>query len=221
MLFPPPPIVLHREKIEGVHLMVSATDSLSTTDLGPGLRVFRRHRVWVSVLGVVLIILGIAALAAAALTTLISVLFLGWLLVIGGLVQVVHAFWARPWGGVFAHLVAGALSLVVGLLFLTRPTLAELALTLLVAVLLVVGGLFRVNIALLWRFPAWGWVVYDGVLSLVLGFVIWIAWPQSALWVIGMLVGIDLLFKGWSCLMFALAARPPHPTLSPSGWGRG
>jgi uncharacterized membrane protein HdeD (DUF308 family) len=159
------------------------------------------------VLGVVLVILGIAALAASALTTLISVLFLGWLLVIGGGVQTVHAFWAREWGGVFAHLVTGVLSLVVGLLFLTRPTLAEQALTLLVAVLFVVGGLVRLNVALLGRFPAWGWVVYDGVLSVLLGLVIWVAWPESAVWVIGMLVGIDLLIKGWSCVMIALALR--------------
>jgi len=187
--------------------MVSATDSLSITDLGPALRSVRQHWVWIAVLGVVLILLGIAALAVAALTTLISVLFLGWLLVIGGVVQAVQAFWARPWGGVFAHLIAGVLSLIVGLLFVTQPTLAELALTLLIAVLLVVGGLFRVTLALRGRFPAWGWVVYDGILSLLLGSVIWIAWPESALWVIGMLIGIDLLFKGWSCLMFALAAR--------------
>ena len=82
---------------------------------------------------------------------------------------------------------------------------------LLFAVLLVVGGLFRVSIAVLWRFPAWGWVVYDGILSLVLGFVIWMAWPESALWVIGMLVGLNLLFKGWSCLMFAVASRTASP----------
>jgi uncharacterized membrane protein HdeD (DUF308 family) len=79
--------------------MVSATDSLSTTDFGPGLRVLRRHWMWFSVLGVVLMILGIAALAASTLTTLISVLFLGWLLVIGGVVQAVHAF-GRDRGGV-------------------------------------------------------------------------------------------------------------------------
>jgi len=187
--------------------MVSATDSLSTTALGPERGVFRHHWGWFAVLGILLIVLGIAALAASALTTLISVLLLGWLLVLGGGVQTVHAFWARRWGGVFAHLVAGVLSLVVGLLFLTRPTLAELALTLFVAVLFIVGGLIRLNAALLGRFPAWGWVVYDGVLSVVLGLVIWVAWPQSAVWVIGMLVGIDLLFKGWSCLMFALASR--------------
>jgi uncharacterized membrane protein HdeD (DUF308 family) len=188
--------------------MVSATDSLSTTDLGPGPQVLRRQRIWLSVLGVALILLGIACLAASALTTLITVLFLGWLLVIGGVIQTVHAFWARPCGGGVAHLIAGVLSLIVGVLFLTRPTLAELALTLLVAVLLIVGGLFRVNSAIVWRFPAWGWVVYDGFLSVVLGLVISAAWPESALWVIGLLIGIDLLFKGWSCLMFALAARP-------------
>jgi uncharacterized membrane protein HdeD (DUF308 family) len=187
--------------------MVSATDSLSTTGVGPARRVSRHHWVWFFVLGVLLIILGIAALAASALTSLLSVLFLGWLLVLGGAVQTVHAFWARRWGGVFAHLVAGVLSLVVGLLFLTRPTLAELALTLFVAVLFIVGGLIRLNAALLGRFPGWGWVVYDGVLSVVLGLVIWVAWPESAMWVIGMLVGIDLLFKGWSCLMLALASR--------------
>jgi uncharacterized membrane protein HdeD (DUF308 family) len=140
-----------------------------------------------------------------------GVLFLGWVFVLGGIVQAVHALWARPWGGVFAHLIVGVLSVVVGLLILTRPTVAEFALTLVVAVLLVVGGLFRVNIALLGRFPAWGWVVYDGVLSVILGFIIWIALPESALWVIGMLIGIDLLFKGLSCLMFALAARTASP----------
>jgi uncharacterized membrane protein HdeD (DUF308 family) len=96
-----------------------------------------------------------------------------------GVVQAVHALFARPWDGVFAHLITGVLSVIVGLLFVTRPALAELALTLMVAVLLVIGGLFRVNIALLWRFPDWGWVVYDGILSLVLGLVIWIAWPES------------------------------------------
>jgi uncharacterized membrane protein HdeD (DUF308 family) len=168
----------------------------------------RRQRNWLSVLGVALILLGIACLAASTLTTLITVLFLGWLLVIGGVIQSVHAFWARPRGGGVAHLIGGVLSLIVGVLFLARPTLAELALTLLVAVLLIVGGLFRVNSAIVWRFPAWGWVVYDGALSVVLGMVISAAWPESALWVIGLLIGIDLLFKGWSCLMFALAARP-------------
>jgi uncharacterized membrane protein HdeD (DUF308 family) len=161
-----------------------------------------------SALGIGLIILGLVALAASAFTTMISVLVLGWILAIGGIAQTVHAFWARPWGGVLAHLVAGVLSLVIGLLFLTRPLVAERALTILIAALFVVGGLFRLSIAALWRFPAWGWVFYDGVLGVLLGLTIWIGWPESALWIIGLLVGIDLIFKGWSCLMFALAARP-------------
>ena len=93
---------------------------------------------------------------------------------------------------------AGVLSLVIGVLFLTWPTLAELGLTLFIAVLFIVGGLIRLGVAWLGRFPAWGWVVYDGVLSVGLGVVIWVAWPESAMWVLGLLVGIDLLFKGWS-----------------------
>jgi uncharacterized membrane protein HdeD (DUF308 family) len=191
----------------GVHPMVSATDSLSVTDLGRGSGEFQQRRVWFSVLGVVLIILGVGALAASALTTLISVLLLGWLLVIGGVVQAIHAFGMRPWGVAFTQLAAAILSLVVGFLFLTRPLIAELALTLLIAVLFIVVGLFRLNVALFWRFPAWGWVAYDGILSVILGLVLWAIWPESATWVIGMLVGIDLLFKGWSCLMFTIAAR--------------
>lgn len=187
--------------------MVSATEPLSTTDLGPTRRVSRHDWVWFFVLGVLLIILGIVAMAASALTSLLSVLFLGWLLVLGGAVQTVHAFWARRRSQLFAHVAAGVLSVVIGLLFLTWPTLAELALTLFVAVLFIVGGLFRLSAALLGQFPGWGWVVYDGVLSGVLGLVIWVTWPESAVWVIGMFVGIDLLFKGWSCLMLALASR--------------
>lgn len=141
--------------------MASATDSLNTMDFGPDMNVLRRHRVWLSVLGLVLIVLGIAALTVSALTTLISVQFLGGLLMMAGVVQVVHAFWARRWGGVLACLIAGVLCLVVGLLCLTRPVVAELALTLLIAVLLMVGGLFRVTITLFEQFPAWGWVLFD------------------------------------------------------------
>jgi uncharacterized membrane protein HdeD (DUF308 family) len=111
----------------------------------------------------------------------------------------------RPWGGVLAHLVTGMLGLVIGLLFVTRPLVAEQALTLLIAALFMVSGSFRVGVALQWQYPAWGWVVYDGILAVLLGVAIWIGWPESSLWVIGLLVGIDLLFKGWSCLMFALA----------------
>jgi uncharacterized membrane protein HdeD (DUF308 family) len=92
--------------------MVSATDSLSTTDFGPGLRVLHRHWVWFAVIGVVLVVLGIAAVAASALTTLISVLFLSWLLVSGESSRQ-HAFWARPWGGLLVGHVCGSCGLIV------------------------------------------------------------------------------------------------------------
>jgi uncharacterized membrane protein HdeD (DUF308 family) len=103
--------------------------------------------------------------------------------------------------------MAGTLSLIAGFLVLTRPTLAEIALTLLVALLFVVGGLYRVSVALMTRFPTWGWVVFDGSISAALGPLIWVTWPSSALWVIGLLLGIEPLFRGWSCVMLALAAR--------------
>src|SRR5262245_24024165 len=101
----------------GVQQMVSATASSSTTNRGPTRRMSEHDWVWLSVLGIFLIILGVAALAASAFTSLLSVLFLGWLLVFGGAVQTAHAFWARRQNQLFAHLAAGVLSLVIGVLF--------------------------------------------------------------------------------------------------------
>jgi uncharacterized membrane protein HdeD (DUF308 family) len=202
------PIGAKRKKFAGVHQMVSGTESLNRIDFAREVGVLRRHRVGIFWLGVALIVLGCAALAASAFTTLMSVLVLGVLLVLGGLGQAIHAFWVRRWDGFFAYLITGNLSLVVGLLFLTWPTLAELAMTMFVAMLFIVIGLFRLNVAMLWRFPAWGWVVADSILSILLGLLICVAWPECAVWIIGMLIGIDLFFKGWSCLMFALAGWP-------------
>jgi len=108
-------------------------------------------------------------------------------------------------------LLSGLLAIVVGLLFLRAPVDALLALTLLLACLLMVGGTFRIIAALTYRFGAWGWPLVSGVIDLILGILIWQEWPASAFWVIGLFVGISLVFRGvnWIGVGLAFRALPP------------
>jgi uncharacterized membrane protein HdeD (DUF308 family) len=101
----------------------------------------------------------------------------------------------------------GLLYVVVGLLFLNRPLSAIEAMTLLLACALIVSGVFRIIGSLLHRFPHWGWIFFGGVLNLVLGLMIWQQWPVSGFWVIGLFVGIDMIFNGWTWIMLALRLK--------------
>jgi len=172
-----------------------------------GTEELRRHWVVCVVLGIASVILGTVALGASGIVTLASVLFFGWMLVFGGAVQAVHAFWFRRWGGFFRHLLGGVLGIVVGGLMVARPLAGAESITLLLAAFFVVGGVFRIIAALAVRFPSWGWTLMSGVVTLLLGIIIWKQWPISGLWVIGTFVGIDLIFDGWSLVMLGTTAR--------------
>jgi uncharacterized membrane protein HdeD (DUF308 family) len=172
----------------------------------------RRTWGWFLVLGVVLVLLGIMALGWSVLTTLASVVIFGWFLLLGGVLSVVHAFLRRRWGGFFLELFAGILYAVFGLMVVGNPAVSAVALTLLIAVFLMIGGLFRILTALTVRFHHWIWVLLNGGISLLLGVMIWSQWPVSGLWVIGLFIGIDLIFYGWSLIMLAMAVRSiPSP----------
>ena len=162
---------------------------------------------WYLALGIALIVLGTLALGAPLVTTLTSVTFLGVLLLIGGGIQTLGAFWSRRWSGFFTHLLTGLLYLAVGALCLERPLQTAVDLTLLIAAFLVFGGTFRIIAGLSTRFPNWGWTVFNGAINVVLGVMIWRQWPGSALWVIGLFVGIEMIFAGWTWVMLAFAFR--------------
>jgi uncharacterized membrane protein HdeD (DUF308 family) len=182
-----------------------------------GLEEVRRNWFWFLALGIALIVLGVLALGAPWLVTVASVLLFGWLLLFAGVAEAVGAFWARRWSGFFLHLLGGVLNIVIGLLLVAHPTLAALALTLLLAAFFLVGGLFRVGAAAAVQFPGWPWAVLSGAVTALLGLLIWAEWPSSAVWVIGLFVGIELIFRGVGWVMFALAARelPRPPNLGP------
>lgn len=162
---------------------------------------------WLLALGICMILLGAVALAITPAATIGTTVVLGWLLVISGIVEAVHGFQARRSHSLFLHLIGGVLGVLVGLLVVTHPVGGALALTLLFASFLTVIGLFRIIAALKLKLPHWGWSVFDGSITLLLGLLVWAGWPSSAMWFIGMAVGISLLLRGWSYVMFALALR--------------
>jgi uncharacterized membrane protein HdeD (DUF308 family) len=193
---------------------------MSTTDERPvveelrqELTAFRRNWLWFVLLGVALIVVGFIALGSLVIASLATAVVIGALLVVGGAAETLGAFWSRGWNGFFLHLLSGVLSIVVGVLFLRAPLDALLALALLLACLLMVGGIFKIVAALSYRFEGWGWPLVSGVIDLILGVLIWQEWPASALWVIGLFVGISLVFRGFNWIGLGMALRTQPPAL--------
>jgi uncharacterized membrane protein HdeD (DUF308 family) len=162
---------------------------------------------WILALGIILIVVGTVAVAMPLLATLASAVAFGALLLIGGIAQLVGVFWTRDWSGFFLGLLMGVLYLVLGVLFLRHPGDALLAMTLLLACVLMVGGLFRIIGSLMYQFPYWGWTLAGGVISLLLGIYIYSQWPFDSFFILGLFLGIDLIFTGWTWVMLALAVR--------------
>ena len=167
---------------------------------------------WFVILGVALVVLGTVALGSVVIASLAATAVIGVLLLLGGAAEAVGAFWCCRWNGFFMELLAGALSIVVGLLFLRAPVGALADLRLLLARFLMVGGFFKIVAAVGYQFAAWGWSLAGGIIDVILGVMIWQEWPASALWVIGLFVGINLLFRGVNWIALGLALRSlPRP----------
>lgn len=172
-----------------------------------GLEAMKKRWGWFLGLGIGLIILGTIAVGASAVTTLATVFLIGCLMLFVGALEIVHAFAVKEWGGFFINLLTGVLYVVVGFMMIANPGATALTLTLLIAMFLIFGGLFRIITAVLTRFQNWIWLLLHGVISLLLGIMIWKQFPVSGLWVIGLFVGIDMIFNGWSMVMLGLAAK--------------
>jgi uncharacterized membrane protein HdeD (DUF308 family) len=193
--------------------MVATYERLAFAELRRELTAFRRNWLWFVILGAVLIVAGAVALGSLAVASLATAVAIGALLLAGGVAETVGAVRGWGWRGYFLHLLSGVLSVVVGVLFLWAPGDALLALTLLLACLLLVGGAFKISAALSYQFDAWGWPLLSGVVDLFLGLLIWQQWPASAFWVIGLFVGISLVFRGANWIGLGLALRPRRPRI--------
>lgn len=162
---------------------------------------------WFFALGVLLVFLGVAVAGSAYYATIFSVFLFGIFLIAAGIVQLVQGFLARKWSGLFLSLLVGALYLITGFICATKPSVAAVSITLWIAAFCMIAGLFRMIASLVLRFDQWGWVFFNGVITFLLGMLIYSDWPVSGLWVIGMFIGIDLILSGWSWIVLSLSAR--------------
>lgn len=176
--------------------------------LPSGAEILRPIWGWLLALGIALILLGVIALGSLPFMTAAYVLYLGFLLIASGVVCGIQAFRTLQWSGFFLALLTGILDVVVGFLMVTHVGETAVIMTLLLAVFFFVGGLFRIVASLALRFPQWGVSLLAGVVTLLLGVSIWRQWPLDSFWVIGLFLGVELLFRGWSLVMLALAVRP-------------
>jgi uncharacterized membrane protein HdeD (DUF308 family) len=181
------------------------------------LELLRNHLGWLIALGIALAVLGVIALIFAPAATLGTVIVLGWLITVSGAAESVCAFRLRRWGGMFLHLVGGVLGIFLGLLIVTHPLSGALALTMLLAAYLTMIGLLRAITAARLRYRRWGWIAFDGLVTLVLGLLLWAAWPVTAPWFLGFAVGVALLLRGWATMLLVMAIRGMTPPPAPPG----
>lgn len=175
-------------------------------------QVMRDSWVWFLALGILLIILGVMALGVPIAVSVTMTIFLGIILLVGGVAQFVHAVTAHKWSGFFMHLLGSAVYIIFGIALLINPDRGVRALTLLLAIYFLASGFVKILMSLVsWGQYCWGWLFFSGIVSFILGALIWSQWPDNSDWIIGLLVGIDLFLSGWSMVMIAIAARSAPP----------
>jgi uncharacterized membrane protein HdeD (DUF308 family) len=178
-------------------------DTLASVDFDD----VREHPGRFIALGVALVVLGALAILLPVVTAVVTTVALGWLLVLGGLAEGIHAVADRRWGGSGWAIAGAALYVVAGVLVAAFPMTSKLVVTLVLSGFLVGDGVLKiVRAALHQALPGWGWLIFDGVLAIALGGLLWLHWPSSAAWALGLLVGIDLVCNGTSMLVIGLGA---------------
>jgi uncharacterized membrane protein HdeD (DUF308 family) len=160
--------------------------------------------------GIVLVILGVAAIAVPLLASIAVTIFLGWMFLFSGVVGLYLTFTARGMPGFWWSLVSAVLAIVAGLILLIQPVAGTLTLTIVLGAYFIAEGIATIMYSLEHRKELsgrWGWLLASGILDLLVAAAIVIGLPGSAAWAIGLLVGINLVFGGTSLIGMALAAR--------------
>jgi len=171
----------------------------------------RRHWVLFLCEGIALVILGILALLAPVIASVAATVFFGWILLVSGIVGLISTFRARQAPGFGWSLLSALVATVAGLLLLVWPLQGTLSLTAVLIAFLLVEGAVSVMYALEHRSALsgrWGWMLASGIVDIFLGILLLVGLPGTALWALGLLVGINMLFGGWVLILMALHARP-------------
>jgi uncharacterized membrane protein HdeD (DUF308 family) len=160
--------------------------------------------------GILLVVLGLAAMIAPLIASLAFTIFLGWMFLISGVAGLAMTFWARQMPGFWWSLLSAALAVGAGLVLLARPAQGVLTLTIVIGAYFLAEGVTTIMYALEHRrelSERWSWMLFSGLLDILIAAMIIAGLPGSAEWAIGLLVGINLLFGGASLIGMALAAR--------------
>lgn len=156
---------------------------------------------WYMLLGIAFIIMGTLAVLFSTVSTVFSMFYLGIALIVFSVFEGIHAWHMRDWGNFFLHLFLAVLYAAGGVFVLYNPMLNAITLTLVLAAFFFFSGITKIIVALSRNLPHKTWLIVNGAVSILLGALVWLQWPSSGLWVIGMFVGIDAILAGWSLVM--------------------
>jgi uncharacterized membrane protein HdeD (DUF308 family) len=186
--------------------MTSLSDTQRPHD--SGVEPLRAKCGWILALGVVYVIAGLVALSSIVLATAATVFLVGIMMVVAGVAEVINAFQFKSWGKFLLWIVLGLLYIVAGFVAFENPLLTAAVLTLMLGAALVVSGIMRIILAFSMKegMP-WMWVVLSGVITLLLGGIILARWPVSSLYILGLFLGIDLVFAGVGWIFVGLGLK--------------
>ena len=179
------------------------------TSLADGLKVLRAKWGWIVALGVVFLIAGVVALGNVVVGTASAVMIVGIMMIMGGAAELIAAFGVKDWKRSLLWGLLGILYVAAGIIAILNPFAAATILTLMLGAALVVGGVLRIFLAFEMRSAGkpWGWVVFSGLITLLLGIMIIVQWPASSFFVLGIFLGIDLIFIGSAWISMGLALK--------------
>jgi len=186
------------------------TNTLSASPFGSAeqLAPLRAKWGWIVALGAVYLIAGLIALGSVVYATVATVYVVGIMMIIAGVVEVVSAFQVQSWGRFIFWVLLGALYIVAGFLAFDNPLLTAVWLTLFLGAALVASGIVRVFLGFNMKAGSpWMWIVFSGLITLLLGVIILAHWPVSSLWTLGIFLGVDLVFAGAGWIGLGLGLR--------------
>lgn len=190
---------------------MSLSSSTTPTEVQQAVRqTVKEHWLLFAVQGAIMTVLGVLAIIWPEVSTVAVDLYVGWLFLISGLVGIFGIFFAPTVSAFLWSLLTSALSLLVGVLLLWHPVEGAASLTLVLVAFFAVEGIFHIALSLGYRdaFPeSWGWMLFSGVTDLILVAIVMMGWPTSAAWVLGLVVGANLVTSGVATLVAAFAAR--------------
>jgi uncharacterized membrane protein HdeD (DUF308 family) len=188
--------------------MSSAMGASTLPGAAPELAPLRAKSGWIVALGVIYLIAGFIALGSVAMATVASVFFVGIMMIFAGVAEIINAFAVKRWGKFVLWLLLGILYVVAGVATFENPLLAAAVLTLVLGVALIVSGIMRIVLAFgMKEGMPWMWIVLSGVITFLLGAIILAHWPVSSVYVLGLFLGIDLVFAGVGWIGLGLGLR--------------